>query len=110
MSVKRNDLLYGTLDFLVMRTLRREPLHGYGIKQRLFHLTKGSLDVNAGSLFPALYRLERQGFLEASWRDSETGRRAKYYSLTAAGKKKLGEEMRMWRRATVAIARVVEST
>jgi transcriptional regulator len=110
MPEKRNDLLYGTLDFLVMRTLRVEPLHGYGIKQRLAQVTKGSLDINAGSLFPALYRLERQGFLKASWRDSETGRRAKYYSLTAAGKKKLGEETRMWQRAALAIARVVENT
>ena len=89
MAEKRNDLLHGTLDFLVLRILRLEPLHGYGIQQRLSQVTQGALDVNAGSLFPALYRLERQGLLTARWRDTETGRRAKFYSLTAAGRKRL---------------------
>lgn len=107
---KRNDLLYGTLDFLVLRTLRIESLHGYGIAQRLDQITQGALNINSGSLFPALYRLERRGYLKASWRQTDTGRRAKYYALTAAGRKKLKEETRNWERAVVAIAQVVEST
>ena len=110
MPAKRSDFLPGTLDFLVMRTVRLEPLHGYGIMQRLSQMTQGALTVNGGSLFPALYRLERQGYLAATWRHTETGRRAKYYALTAAGRKQLDEETRSWRRAAAAIARVVEST
>jgi transcriptional regulator len=110
MSPKGNDLLYGTLDFLVLRTVRLEPLHGYGIKQRLFHITQGALDINGGSLFPALYRLERQRLLAASWRVTETGRRAKFYSLTAAGRRRLEEHTSAWERAAKAIARVVAAT
>jgi transcriptional regulator len=110
MAAKRNDLLYGTLDFLVLRTVRLEPLHGYGIKQRLFQMTQGALDINGGSLFPALYRLERQGLLAAMWRTTETGRRAKFYSLTTAGRKRLKDETRTWERASAAIARVVAAT
>jgi transcriptional regulator len=110
MAAKRNDLLYGTLDFLVLRTVRLEPLHGYGIKQRLFQMTEGALDVNGGSLFPALYRLERQGLLAATWRQTDTGRRAKFYALTAAGRRRLKEETQTWERAAEAIARVVDAT
>jgi len=110
MPAKRSDLLYGTLDFLVLRTVRLEPLHGYGIQQRLFQMTDGALDVNGGSLFPALYRLERQGLLAAKWRRTDTGRRAKFYALTAAGRRRLEEETRTWERAAAAIARVVAST
>jgi transcriptional regulator len=110
MSEKRNDLLYGTLDFLVLRTVRLEPLHGYGIRQRLFQMTRGALDVNGGSLFPALYRLERQGLLAARWRETDTGRRAKFYALTAAGRTRLKEETATWARASEAIARVVAAT
>jgi transcriptional regulator len=110
MAEKRNDLLYGTLDFLVLRTVRLEPLHGYGIKQRLFQVTQGALDINGGSLFPALYRLEKQGLLAAMWRGTDTGRRAKFYSLTAAGRKRLKEETLTWQRASETIARVVAAT
>jgi transcriptional regulator len=110
MADKRNDLLYGTLDFLVLRSVRLEPLHGYGIKQRLFQVTQGALDINGGSLFPALYRLERQGLLAAKWRMTETGRRAKFYSLTAAGRRRLQEETRTWERASNAIAQVIAAT
>ena len=110
MTAKRNDLLYGTLDFLVLRTVRLEPLHGYGIQQRLFQVTQGALDINGGSLFPALYRLERQGLLAARWGNTDTGRRAKFYSLTAAGRKRLKEETATWTRASAAIARVVAAT
>ena len=110
MAGKRNDLLYGTLDFLVLRTVRLEPLHGYGIRQRLFQVTDGALDVNGGSLFPALYRLERQGLLAAKWGATETGRRAKFYSLTAAGRRRLKDETLTWQRASATIARVVDAT
>ena len=110
MSTKRSDLLYGTLDFLVLRTVRLEALHGYGIKQRLYEVTEGALDVNGGSLFPALYRLERQRLLLARWRQTDTGRRAKFYALTAAGRRRLEEETRLWARTSQAIARVVAAT
>jgi PadR family transcriptional regulator PadR len=110
MAEKRNNLLYGTLDFLVLRIVRLEPLHGYGIKQRLFQVTQGALDINGGSLFPALYRLEKQGLLAANWRGTETGRRAKFYSLTVAGRKRLKEETLVWERASETIARVVAAT
>jgi transcriptional regulator len=110
MAAKPNELLYGTLDLLILRTVRLEPLHGYGIKQRLFQVTRGALDVNGGSLFPALYRLERQGLLAARWRETDTGRRAKFYALTAAGRKRLDEETRAWKRAAETIARVMAAT
>jgi transcriptional regulator len=110
MPDKRVDLIYGTLDFLVLRTVRLEPLHGYGIQQRLFQMTEGALDINGGSLFPALYRLERQGLLAAKWRKTDTGRHAKFYALTAAGRKQLQEETETWARASAAIARVIAAT
>jgi transcriptional regulator len=110
MPDKRVDLIYGTLDFLVLRTVRLEPLHGYGIQQRLFQMTEGALDINGGSLFPALYRLERQGLLAAKWRKTDTGRRAKFYALTAAGRRQLQEETGTWARASAAIARVIAAT
>ncbi len=107
---KQNDLLYGTLDFLVLRTLRLEALHGYGILQRLDQITNGSLRLNGGTLFPALYRLERQGYLRGGWRVTDTGRRARFYSLTALGRKKLEEEAENWNRAVLAVSRVVDAT
>ena len=107
---KQNDLLYGTLDFLVLRTLRLEPLHGYGILQRLDQITDGSLRLNGGTLFPALYRLERQGYLRGGWRLTDTGRRARFYSLTAGGRQKLEEEAENWKRAVHAVSRVVDAT
>jgi PadR family transcriptional regulator, regulatory protein PadR len=107
---KQNDLLYGTLDFLVLRTVRLEPLHGYGILQRLDQITSGSLKLNGGTLFPALYRLERQGYLRGGWRLTDTGRRARFYGLTPAGRKKLEEETENWNRAVLAVSRVVDAT
>lgn len=109
MATKNQDLLQGTLDLLVLRTLRVQPLHGYGIVQRLTQVTQGAFRFNAGSVFPALYRLEREGYLGASWGETENHRRAKYYALTRAGRKKLAEEQRNWTRASGAIARVLES-
>jgi transcriptional regulator len=110
MAARRHDLLYGTLDFLVLRTVRLEPRHGYGIQQRLFQITDGALDINGGSLFPALYRLERQGLLAAKWGETGTGRRARFYALTAAGRRRLKDETLSWQRASATIARVVDAT
>jgi len=104
------DILQGTLDLLVLRTLSLQPLHGYGIVQRLTQVTRQAFRFNAGSVFPALYRLEREGYLEATWGETENHRRAKYYALTRAGRKKLAEEQRNWARASMAIARVLEGT
>lgn len=109
-DTRDQDLLQGTLDLLVLRTLSLEPLHGYGIVQRLTQVTRGEFRFNAGSVFPALYRLEREGYLEASWAETENRRRAKYYALTSAGRRKLAEERRYWARASLAIARVLEGT
>jgi transcriptional regulator len=108
MAEKPQDLLQGTLDLLVLRTLSLEPLHGFGVVQRLTLLTRGTFSFNAGSVFPALYRLEREGLLESSWAETENHRRAKYYTLTRAGRKRLAEERRLWARASLAIARVLE--
>lgn len=108
MAAKQQDLLQGTLDLLVLRTLSLEPLHGFGTVQRLTQVTRGTFRFNAGSVFPALYRLEREGFLDSSWAETENGRRAKYYTLTPAGRKQLAEERRLWARASLAIGRVIE--
>jgi PadR family transcriptional regulator len=102
------DLLQGTLDLLVLRTLSLAPLHGYGVVQRLTQVTRGAFRFNAGSVFPALYRLEREGYLESSWAETVNKRRAKYYALTRAGRRKLAEEKRQWEQAVLAIAHVLE--
>jgi transcriptional regulator len=108
MTTRQQDLLQGTLDLLVLRTLSLEPLHGFGIVQRLTQVTRGTFRFNAGSVFPALYRLERDGYLESTWAETENRRRARYYALTRAGRKKLAEEQRLWARASLAIGRVLE--
>lgn len=100
------DVLQGTLDLLVLRTLALEPLHGYGIARRLAQLTRGACRFNAGSVFPALYRLEREGYLKGRWAETENRRRAKYYELTQAGRVQLAEEKRNWERMAQAVARV----
>lgn len=110
MAQKKTDLLQGTLDLLILRTLQLEPLHGYGMALRLEQITRGTFRVNAGSLFPALYRMEREGYLEATWKRTENGRRAKYYELTPAGRKKLAAEKRNWERVKLAIGRVLDGT
>jgi len=107
---EKTGVMQGTLDLLILRTVQLEPLHGYGIAQRLEQMTRGAFRVNGGSLFPALYALEKEGFLRAEWRASEHNRRAKYYALTTAGRRKLGEEKRKWERVTQAIARVLQGT
>jgi PadR family transcriptional regulator, regulatory protein PadR len=104
------DIPRGTLDLLILTIVRREPLHGYGIAQRLRSLTKGTFQINPGSLFPALYALERDGKLRCEERQSENNRRARYYALTAHGRKQLEREERRWERVTGAIASVLEGT
>jgi transcriptional regulator len=107
---KQQDLLRGTLDLLVLRTLQLEPLHGYGVVQRLTQTTQGTFRFNAGSVFPALYRLEREGYLKSAWAQTANSRSAKYYSLTGTGRRKLEQERRTWARAAVAIERVLGET
>jgi PadR family transcriptional regulator len=102
------DILRGTLDLLVLRTLQTEPLHGWAISERIQQISQDVLQVNQGSLYPALHRLEHQGWIEAEWKVSELGRRAKYYRLTASGRKQLAVEASEWERMTIAIGRVMK--
>jgi PadR family transcriptional regulator, regulatory protein PadR len=103
------DLLQGTLDMLVLRTLVPGPLHGWGISQRIQQVSADVLRVNQGSLYPALHRLEEEGWIEAEWGASENNRKAKFYRLTRAGRKRLDEERLNWERLAAAIARVLET-
>lgn len=100
---KPTDLVQGTLDLLILRTIALEPLHGWAIAKRIERRSEDVLKVRQGSLYPALYRLEREGFIEAQWADSETGRRAKLYSLTRAGRAQLERECASWRRLSAAV-------
>ena len=101
------DIPQGTLDLMILTILSREPMHGYGISQRLAALSRDSFQVNPGSLFPALHRLEQKGWLAAEWGTSATNRKAKYYKLTAAGRRQLRAETANWGRISVAIARAL---
>jgi PadR family transcriptional regulator len=101
------DLLQGTLDMLILRTLAIEPQHGYGISLRIRQLSRDVLQVQQGSLYPALHRLVRRGWIRAAWGDSENNRRARFYSLTPAGRKQLEAETTHWNRIAGAIARVL---
>jgi PadR family transcriptional regulator, regulatory protein PadR len=109
MDSKKTDLLQGTLDLLVLKMLAPGPLHGYGIAQRILITSRQTLDVQQGSLYPALHRLERKGFVSAEWRESENGRMAKVYSLTRTGRKHLSEELAEWARYASAINWVLEA-
>ena len=102
------DLLPGTLDLLILRTLQKEALHGWAVSERIQQISEDVLQVNQGSLYPALHRLEHQGWIEAEWKPSELGRRAKYYRLTAAGRRQLAVETREWERMAHAIGRVMK--
>lgn len=110
MTDKKADLLQGTLDMLILKTLALEPVHGYGVAQRIQQISKDVLRVNQGSLYPALRRLERRGWIEAEWGESDNNRRARYYRLTKAGRKQLGEETREWERLAQAVARIMQTT
>jgi transcriptional regulator len=103
----KSDLLQGTLDLLILKTLELEPMHGWGITQRIQQVSRDVLQVNQGSLYPALHRLEEQGWVSAMWKTSENNREAKYYSLTARGRRQLAEEKENWARLSGAVTRIV---
>ena len=105
----RQDLLQGTLDLLVLKTLSLGPQHGWGISQRIQQRSREVLEVNQGSLYPALHRLEEQGFLDSEWRLSENGRRARYYRLSPLGRRQLEAETRSWETFSAAVRWVLES-
>lgn len=109
MSEQRIDLPQGTLDLLILRTVALEPLHGWAISERLQQISSEVLRVQQGSLYPALHRLERRGWIKARWGTSDNNRRAKYYELTRAGKKQLKVEQDAWRKLTAAVAQVLET-
>lgn len=103
----KSDLLQGTLDLLILKTLELEPMHGWGITQRIQQVSRDVLQVNQGSLYPALHRLEEQGWVAATWKNSENNRQAKYYALTARGRRQLATEKENWVRLSGAVARIV---
>ena len=103
------DVIQGTLDMLILKTLSLQPLHGFGIARRIEQISRGVFKVNPGSLLTALQRLERAGWLDAEWRDTENARRAKYYALTRAGRKQLDEETADWNRRVSAVARLLKA-
>jgi transcriptional regulator len=103
------DLLQGTLDMIILKILALEPLHGYAIAQRVRQISREALQIRQGSLYPALYRLERRGLLTAQWRTSDGKREAKYYSLTRAGRRRLGDETAGWERLCSAIALILKA-
>lgn len=107
MAKEKSDLLQGTLDLLILKTLELEEMHGWGITLRIQQVSENVLQVNQGSLYPALHRLEEQGWIRASWKMSENNRQAKYYELTARGRKQLAEEKENWLRLSGAVARIV---
>ena len=102
------DLLPGTLDLLILRTLQKEPQHGWAISDRIQQISDNVLQINQGSLYPALHRLEHQGWIAAEWKVSELGRRAKYYTLTPSGRRQLAVETQAWDRMSHAIGRVMK--
>ena len=104
---KSSDLIQGTLDLLILKTLARGPVHGWGIAKRIKQLSEDVLSVGQGSLYPALHRLEQQGWIRARWAETETGRRAKRYALTPAGRRQLEKELASWDRLSAAIDLVV---
>jgi len=109
MTNLKTDLLQGTLDLMVLRILEAGPNHGWGISQRIQQISQDVLRINQGSLYPALHRLEAQGWIDAEWGSSDNNRRAKYYSLTRAGRRQLVEETANWTRIAEAISRVLET-
>ncbi|HKY31026.1 MAG TPA: PadR family transcriptional regulator [Candidatus Polarisedimenticolia bacterium] len=106
----RAELLQGTLDLLVLRTLALEPMHGWGIGQRIQQLSRDVFQVNQGSLYPALVRLEESGWIASEWRVTEHNRRAKFYRLTASGRKRMGEQTLRWERLAGAVSRILQGT
>ena len=109
MARQKADLLQGTLDMLILKALSAGAMHGYGVGQRIEQLAEEMLKVEEGSLYPALYRLEERGWIRSRWGKSENNRRARYYELTAAGRKQLGVEQENWRLVVLAVGKVMQS-
>ncbi|HEY0174611.1 MAG TPA: PadR family transcriptional regulator [Pyrinomonadaceae bacterium] len=109
MRRQKADLLQGTLDMLILKALSAGPVHGYGVGQRITQLAEEMLKVEEGSLYPALYRLEERGWIKSDWGKSENNRRARFYELTAAGRKQLGVEQESWRLLVLAVGKVMQS-
>jgi len=107
---KPTDLVQGTLDLLILKTIALEPMHGWGIARRIRQVSKEVLQVNQGALYPALHRLEQSGWIKAKWGESDNNRRAKFYSLTPAGRKYLEREQANWQRLSAAIGLVLETS
>jgi transcriptional regulator len=107
MTRKKPDLPQGTLDLLVLKTLSLGPMHGYGIGQRIQQLAEGMLLVEEGTLYPALYRIEQRGWIDAEWGMSENGRRARFYKLTRGGRKQLQEERQHWEHLSLAVGKIL---
>ena len=110
MPPKKDEVLRGTLDLMILRALELGPMHGYGIAQRIEQTTGGAFEASPGSFFPALYKLERNGWLKGEWGTSENGRRARYYALTAAGRRELGEQIDRWGRLVAAMQKLFDAT
>lgn len=110
MKRNRTDLMQGTLELMVLKTLSREPMHGYGIAQRIHQAVDDLLKVEDGSLYPALYRMEERGWIESEWGVSENNRRAKFYKLTKTGRKQLADQSVNWERVSRALMRVLEAS
>jgi PadR family transcriptional regulator PadR len=108
MPIEKSDLLQGTLDMLILKIVALGPVHGYGISQRIRQITREVLQVQQGSLYPALHRLEKRGWLEAEWGESDNGRQAKFYKLSAKGKKQLASEESNWNRLAAAITQIMQ--
>jgi transcriptional regulator len=106
---EKSDVLQGTLDMLVLRALQLEPMHGWGITERIEQWSESVLQLGQGTLYPALYRLERQGLIRSEWRVTENNRRARYYALTAKGRRQLNDELAQWRRMARAIDLVLQA-
>src|SRR6266852_8438724 len=109
MAASETDLVPGTLELMVLRALALEPLHGLGISRRIEQVTRGTFQVKPGSLFPALHRMQAEGWLASAWGESENNRKAKFYCLTKTGTRQLNSEARRWGRISVAIARALEA-
>ena|SRR5258708_7017813 len=110
MAKPKADLLQGTLDLLILKTLALEQMHGWGISQRIQQISDGVLCVNQGSLYPALHRLEEQGWIDSEWGNSENNRQAKFYRLTKTGRKQLAEETETWERLAGAVTQILQAT
>jgi PadR family transcriptional regulator PadR len=110
MASPQSDLLQGTLDLLILKSLALDELHGMGVSRRIAQITNGTFEVKAGSLFPALHRMEEAGWLSSSWGESETNRRAKFYRLTKTGRRQLHTESERWQRISIAMASALRAT